>query len=90
MSFTEVSTCVGPTQVETSSSSTGKRYEAKSNTKRLQKELTTGPQTLIVGDGAVNKTKHFFSKTPKYFVLPMIWCPISQRKFWKSLLSIRQ
>ena len=50
---------------ETSSSSTGKRYEAKSYTKRLQKELTTGPQTLIVGDGAVNKTKHFFSKNTK-------------------------
>ncbi|KAK0135756.1 Protein RIC-3 [Merluccius polli] len=35
----------------------------------FKKELTTGPQTLIVGDGAVNKTKHFFSKTtkvPKY------------------------
>ncbi|KAK0137854.1 hypothetical protein N1851_025936 [Merluccius polli] len=48
-----------------SSSSTGERYEAKSYTKRLQKELTTGPQTLIVGDGAVNKTKHFFSKNTK-------------------------
>ncbi|KAK0141103.1 Transmembrane protein 18 [Merluccius polli] len=32
---------------------------------RLQKELTTGPQTLIVGDGAVIKTKHFFSKNTK-------------------------
>ncbi|KAK0131399.1 hypothetical protein N1851_033892 [Merluccius polli] len=50
---------------ERSSSSTGERYEAKSYTKRLQKELTTGPQTLIVGDGAVNKTKHFFSKNTK-------------------------
>ncbi|KAK0155338.1 hypothetical protein N1851_002348 [Merluccius polli] len=49
----------------TRSSSTGERYEAKSYTKRLQKELTTGPQTLIVGDGAVNKTKHFFSKNTK-------------------------
>ncbi|KAK0136994.1 hypothetical protein N1851_026861 [Merluccius polli] len=44
-----------------SSSSTGERYEAKSYTKRLQKE----PQTLIVGDGAVNKTKHFFSENTK-------------------------
>ncbi|KAK0145679.1 hypothetical protein N1851_015398 [Merluccius polli] len=42
-----------------------RRYEAKLYTKRLQKELTTGPQTLIVGDGAVNKTKHFFSKNTK-------------------------
>ncbi|KAK0146587.1 hypothetical protein N1851_014093 [Merluccius polli] len=50
---------------ERSSSSTGERYEAKSYTKRLQKELTTGPQTLIVGDGAVNKTKHFFGKNTK-------------------------
>ncbi|KAK0138892.1 hypothetical protein N1851_024565 [Merluccius polli] len=50
---------------ERSSSSTGERYEAKSYTKRLQKELTTGPQTLIVGDRAVNKTKHFFSKNTK-------------------------
>ncbi|KAK0139533.1 hypothetical protein N1851_023592 [Merluccius polli] len=50
---------------ERSSSSTGERYEAKSYTKRLQKELTTRPQTLIVGDGAVNKTKHFFSKNTK-------------------------
>ncbi|KAK0134097.1 hypothetical protein N1851_030343 [Merluccius polli] len=50
---------------ERSSSSTGERYEAKSYTKRLQKELTTGPQALIVGDGAVNKTKHFFSKNTK-------------------------
>ncbi|KAK0145664.1 hypothetical protein N1851_015445 [Merluccius polli] len=50
---------------ERSSSSTGERYEAKSYTKRLQKELTTGPQTLTVGDGAVNKTKHFFSKNTK-------------------------
>ncbi|KAK0142424.1 hypothetical protein N1851_019869 [Merluccius polli] len=50
---------------ERSSSSTGERYEAKSYTKRLQKELTTGPQTLIVGDGAVNKTKPFFSKNTK-------------------------
>ncbi|KAK0141269.1 hypothetical protein N1851_021711 [Merluccius polli] len=50
---------------ERSSSSTGERYEAKSYTKRLQKELTTGPQTLIVGDGAVNKTKQFFSKNTK-------------------------
>ncbi|KAK0155365.1 hypothetical protein N1851_002269 [Merluccius polli] len=50
---------------ERSSSSTGERYEDKSYTKRLQKELTTGPQTLIVGDGAVNKTKHFFSKNTK-------------------------
>ncbi|KAK0156136.1 hypothetical protein N1851_000584 [Merluccius polli] len=50
---------------ERSSSSTRERYEAKSYTKRLQKELTTGPQTLIVGDGAVNKTKHFFSKNTK-------------------------
>ncbi|KAK0151164.1 hypothetical protein N1851_007738 [Merluccius polli] len=50
---------------ERSSSSTGERYEAKSYSKRLQKELTTGPQTLIVGDGAVNKTKHFFSKNTK-------------------------
>ncbi|KAK0155249.1 hypothetical protein N1851_002412 [Merluccius polli] len=50
---------------ERSSSSTGERCEAKSYTKRLQKELTTGPQTLIVGDGAVNKTKHFFSKNTK-------------------------
>ncbi|KAK0145332.1 hypothetical protein N1851_009220 [Merluccius polli] len=45
------------------------RYEAKSYTKRLQKELTTGPQTLIVGDGAVNKTKHFFSKNTKVLVI---------------------
>ncbi|KAK0152286.1 hypothetical protein N1851_006336 [Merluccius polli] len=50
---------------ERSSSSTGERYEAKSYTKRLQKELTTGPQTLIVGDGAVNKTKHFLGKNTK-------------------------
>ncbi|KAK0148179.1 Plexin-A1 [Merluccius polli] len=50
---------------ERSSSSTGERYEAKSYTKRLQKDLTTGPQTLIVSDGAVNKTKHFFSKNTK-------------------------
>ncbi|KAK0156626.1 hypothetical protein N1851_000057 [Merluccius polli] len=50
---------------ERSSSSTGEKYEAKSYTKRLQKELTTGPQTLIVDDGAVNKTKHFFSKNTK-------------------------
>ena len=50
---------------ERSSSSTGERYEAKSYTKRLQKELTTGPQTLIVGDGAANKTKYFFSKNTK-------------------------
>ncbi|KAK0136925.1 hypothetical protein N1851_026895 [Merluccius polli] len=57
-----------------SSSSTGVRYEAKSYTKRLQKELTTGPQTLIVGDGAVNKTKHFFSKNTKvlYFTNDMV------------------
>ncbi|KAK0150007.1 hypothetical protein N1851_009241 [Merluccius polli] len=47
------------------SSSTRERYEAKSYTKRLQKELTTGPQMLIVGDGAVNKTNHFFSKNTK-------------------------
>ncbi|KAK0132573.1 hypothetical protein N1851_032540 [Merluccius polli] len=40
---------------ERSSSSTGERYEAKSYTKRLQKELTTGPQTLIVGDGTFSK-----------------------------------
>ncbi|KAK0153285.1 hypothetical protein N1851_005018 [Merluccius polli] len=53
------------TPKERSSSSTGERYEAKSYSKRLQKELTTGPQTLIVGDGAVNKTKHFFSKNTK-------------------------
>ncbi|KAK0144340.1 Zinc finger BED domain-containing protein 1 [Merluccius polli] len=46
-------------------SSTGERYEAKSYTKRLQKELTTGPQTLIVDDGAVNKTKHIFNKNTK-------------------------
>ncbi|KAK0135629.1 Uridine-cytidine kinase-like 1 [Merluccius polli] len=51
--------------IERSSSSTGERYEAKSYTKRLQKELTTGPQMLIVGDRAVNKTKHFFSKNTK-------------------------
>ena len=33
-----------------------------SNTKRPQKELTTGPQTLIVGDGAVNKIKTLFQQ----------------------------
>ncbi|KAK0148024.1 hypothetical protein N1851_012273 [Merluccius polli] len=56
---------IKPSKSQRSSSSTGERYEAKSYTKRLQKELTTGPQTLIVGDGAVNKTKHFFSKNTK-------------------------
>ncbi|KAK0154987.1 Ras and Rab interactor 2 [Merluccius polli] len=60
-----IQTLVPESEQERSSSSTGERYEAKSYTKRLQKELTTGPQTLIVGDGAVNKTKHFFSKNTK-------------------------
>ena len=42
-----------------SSSSTRERYETKSCNKRVQKELTTAPQTLIVGDGAVNEMKRF-------------------------------
>ncbi|KAM4592398.1 uncharacterized protein PAE49_010282 [Odontesthes bonariensis] len=47
---------------ERSSPKTGERYEAKLYAKRPQKELTTGPQTLIVGDGAVNEIKRFCSK----------------------------
>uniref|UniRef100_A0A0F8ASY6 Uncharacterized protein n=1 Tax=Larimichthys crocea TaxID=215358 RepID=A0A0F8ASY6_LARCR len=47
---------------ESSSSSARERYEAKSYAKRPQKELTTGPETLIVGDGAVGEIKRFCSK----------------------------
>lgn len=47
---------------ESSSTSTRERYETKSYSKRLQKERTTGPQTLIVGDGAVNEIKCFCSE----------------------------
>lgn len=50
---------------EGSSSSSRDRYEAKSNAKRLQKELITGPQTQIVGAGAVNGVKSFCSKNTK-------------------------
>ncbi|KAK0146187.1 hypothetical protein N1851_014504 [Merluccius polli] len=61
----QITSCNPDSPKERSFSSTGERYEAKSYTKRLQKELTTGPQTLIAGDRAVNKTKHFFSKNTK-------------------------
>lgn len=50
---------------EGSSSSSRDRSETKSNAKRLQKELTTGPQTLIVGAGAVNGVESFCSKNTK-------------------------
>ena len=38
------------------------RYETKSKSKRPQKELMTGPQTLIVGDVAVKEVNSFCSK----------------------------
>ena len=38
------------------------RYETKSKSKRSQKELMTGPQTLIVGDVAVKEVNSFCSK----------------------------
>lgn len=47
---------------KSSYSHTRQRYEPTSHHKMLRKELTTGPQTLIVGDGAVNEIKHFCSK----------------------------
>lgn len=50
------------TTKESSSSTTKERYETEPHTKRLQKELTTEPQTLIVGDGAVDKIKYYCSK----------------------------
>ncbi len=46
------------------------RTESKSESKRLQRKLTTGPQTLIVGDAAVNDVRSMCSKNTKVLCFP--------------------
>ena len=46
------------------------RTESKSESKRLQGKLTTGPQTLIVGDFAVKDAKNMCSKNTKVLCFP--------------------
>ena len=66
-------------------------YDTKSKNKRPQKELMTGPQTLIVGDVTVKEVNSFCSKkNTKVLCFDTIWSLTSQKKFWTSLLNIQQ